>query len=141
MSAAPPTARASAASASNTVDGPSATRTTAPSATTAALLAGATLECHPVFEAGTLSAALDLFEERTGFIAARGLPIERFRFQGGFARNLDYYTGFIFEVTDASGGPALVGGGRYDGMLQQLGSPEPVPAIGCAFWLARCAKV
>ncbi len=42
--------------------------------------------------ATTPSAALDLFEERTGFIAARGLPIERFRFQGGFARNLDYYT-------------------------------------------------
>ena len=88
-----------------------------------------------------LNAALALFEERTGFMAARGLPLETLRFTGGFARNLDYYTGFIFEVTDASGGPNLVGGGRYDGMLQQLGSPEPVPAIGCAFWLSRCAKV
>lgn len=88
-----------------------------------------------------LDAALSLFEERTGFMAARGLPLENLNFSGGFARNLDYYTGFIFEVKGASGGPVLVGGGRYDGMLQQLGSPEPVPAIGCAFWLARCAGV
>ena len=87
-----------------------------------------------------LDAALALFEERTGFMAARGLPVERFRFSGGFARNLDYYTGFIFEVTGARGGPTLVGGGRYDGLLQQLGSPVPLPAVGCAFWLSRCAE-
>jgi ATP phosphoribosyltransferase regulatory subunit len=89
-----------------------------------------------------LAAALDLFEERTGFIAARGLPIERFRFQGSFARNLDYYTGFIFEVTqgDAWGdGPTLVGGGRYDGLLGHLGSPAPLPAVGCTFWIERVA--
>ena len=85
-----------------------------------------------------LDAALDLFEERTGFMAARGLTVERFRFSGGFARNLDYYTGFIFEGTapDAPKLP-LVGGGRYDGLLQHLGSPVPVPAVGCAVWLSR----
>ena len=90
-----------------------------------------------------LAAALTLFEERTGFMAARGLPVERFVFAGGFARNLDYYTGFIFEVTpEQEGGrrPVLVGGGRYDGMLQHLGSASPLPAVGCAFWLARCAE-
>jgi ATP phosphoribosyltransferase regulatory subunit len=85
-----------------------------------------------------LEAALALFEERTGFMAARGLPVERFAFSGGFARNLDYYTGFIFEVTAAgSPGLPLVGGGRYDGLLQHLGSPIPVPAVGCAVWLSR----
>jgi ATP phosphoribosyltransferase regulatory subunit len=95
-----------------------------------------------VAEAGlrhdALSAALDLFEERTGFIAARGLPIDRFRFQGGFARNLDYYTGFIFEVNEGDG-PMLVGGGRYDGLLGHLGSPTPLPAVGCTFWVERVA--
>ena len=84
-----------------------------------------------------LAAALDLFEERTGFMAARGLDVERFRFSGGFARNLDYYTGFIFEVTRAGASAALVGGGRYDGLLQHLGSPAAVPAVGCAVWLSR----
>jgi ATP phosphoribosyltransferase regulatory subunit len=84
-----------------------------------------------------LDEALALFEERTGFMAARGLAVERFGFSGGFARNLDYYTGFIFEVTATRGGPPLVGGGRYDGLLQHLGSPVPVPAVGCAVWLSR----
>ncbi|HEX8417857.1 MAG TPA: ATP phosphoribosyltransferase regulatory subunit, partial [Methylobacterium sp.] len=88
-----------------------------------------------------LDEALTLFEERTGFMAARGLTIERFRFSGGFARNLDYYTGFIFEVTgSASAAPVLAGGGRYDGLLQHLGSPVPVPAVGCAIWLSRVAS-
>ncbi len=86
-----------------------------------------------------LEAALALFEERTGFMAARGLPVERFAFSGGFARNLDYYTGFIFEVTPPGGGAPLVGGGRYDGLLRHLGSPVPVPAVGCAVWLSRVA--
>ncbi|CAA2101152.1 ATP phosphoribosyltransferase regulatory subunit [Methylobacterium bullatum] len=84
-----------------------------------------------------LEAALSLFEERTGFMAARGLDVERFRFSGSFARNLDYYTGFIFEVTREHGAAPLVGGGRYDGLLQHLGSPTPIPAVGCAVWLSR----
>lgn len=91
-------------------------------------------------EAGLdLSPALDAFEERTGFMAARGLEIASFSFAAGFARNLDYYTGFIFELHDPARPEAkpLVGGGRYDRLLQHLGSPEPVPAVGCAFWLDR----
>ncbi|KQP16831.1 ATP phosphoribosyltransferase regulatory subunit [Methylobacterium sp. Leaf93] len=84
-----------------------------------------------------LEAALSLFEERTGFMAAHGLDVERFRFSGSFARNLDYYTGFIFEVTREHGAAPLVGGGRYDGLLQHLGSPTPIPAVGCAVWLSR----
>ncbi|GJD88753.1 ATP phosphoribosyltransferase regulatory subunit [Methylobacterium hispanicum] len=86
---------------------------------------------------GALEAALDLFEERNGFIAARGLALDAFRFSGGFARNLDYYTGFIFEVTGGAGTPVLVGGGRYDGLLTHLGAPEPQPAVGCTFWVDR----
>lgn len=83
-----------------------------------------------------LDAALDLFEERNGFIAARGLRLDAFRFAGGFARNLDYYTGFIFEVT-APEGSVLVGGGRYDGLLTHLGSAVALPAVGCTFWVER----
>ncbi len=83
-----------------------------------------------------LEAALALFEERNGFIAARGLPLERFVFTGSFARNLDYYTGFIFEVGQ-DGEKPVVGGGRYDGLLQHLGSRDALPAVGCSFWLER----
>ncbi|MGY2048675.1 ATP phosphoribosyltransferase regulatory subunit [Methylobacterium sp. JK268] len=92
-------------------------------------------------DAPALAEAIALFEERNGFIAASGLPLDRFTFTGRFARNLDYYTGFIFEIVEAEGGRPVVGGGRYDGLLQHLGSPAPVPAVGCSFWLDRLAPL
>ena len=33
----------------------------------------------------------------------------------------------------------LVGGGRYDGLLSRLGSPQPIPAVGLAVWIERLA--
>jgi ATP phosphoribosyltransferase regulatory subunit len=91
-------------------------------------------------EAGLdLGPALDEFEQRTGFMAVRGLDVGSFAFTAAFARNLDYYTGFIFEVQDPrrADGKPVVGGGRYDRLLQHLGAPEPIPAVGCSFWLDR----
>ena len=85
-----------------------------------------------------LDRALDAFETRIGFMAARGLDVTAFAFAADFARNLDYYTGFIFEVHDPRRpGQPVVGGGRYDGLLQHLGADAPIPAVGCAFWLDR----
>src|SRR5215207_16818 len=83
--------------------------------------------------------ALSLFEERTGFMAARGLDVGSFSFAATFASNLDYYTGFIFEVQDPrrSDGKPVVGGGRYDRLLEHLGAEAPIPAVGCSFWLDR----
>jgi histidyl-tRNA synthetase len=48
-------------------------------------------------------------------------------------RGLDYYTGTVFEVR-ATGGDlgaqnTLVGGGRYDRLVRELGGPQ-VPAVG-----------
>jgi ATP phosphoribosyltransferase regulatory subunit len=86
-----------------------------------------------------VGAAVDALEERTGFMAARGLDVGAFSFAASFARNLDYYTGFIFEVqsSDRADGKPVVGGGRYDRLLQHLGASVPVPAVGCSFWLDR----
>jgi ATP phosphoribosyltransferase regulatory subunit len=91
-------------------------------------------------EAGLdLDSALSAFEERTGFMAARGLDVDAFSFAATFVRNLDYYTGFIFEVQDSrrSDGKPIVGGGRYDRLLEHLGAQAPIPAVGCSFWLDR----
>jgi ATP phosphoribosyltransferase regulatory subunit len=86
-----------------------------------------------------MTAALNAFEERTGFMAARGLDVGAFSFAATFARNLDYYTGFIFEVQDPNrrDGKPIVGGGRYDRLLKHLGADAPIPAVGCSFWLDR----
>ncbi len=89
---------------------------------------------------GALGPALDLFEGRTGFLAAQGIDLRRVRFSTAFGRGFDYYTGFVFELTDpARTGDPLVAGGRYDGLLTRLGAAEPTPAVGFAVWIERLA--
>jgi ATP phosphoribosyltransferase regulatory subunit len=56
-------------------------------------------------------------------------------FDFGLARDLDYYTGAVFEVYDAALGTPLGGGGRYDDLLGQFG--RPLPAVGFAINLDR----
>jgi len=53
-------------------------------------------------------------------------------------RGLDYYTRTTFEVTtDYLGAQnAVVGGGRYDGLIQDLGGPD-IPGIGFAIGFER----
>jgi ATP phosphoribosyltransferase regulatory subunit len=90
-----------------------------------------------------LDAALDLFESRTGFLAARGVDIGRIRFSTAFGRGLDYYTGFVFELDDPAGRAEgqLVAGGRYDGLLTRLGSARATAAVGFAVWIERLAAL
>ncbi|MGL4443178.1 MAG: ATP phosphoribosyltransferase regulatory subunit, partial [Alsobacter sp.] len=89
-----------------------------------------------------LAAVLDAFDARTGFIAARGVDVTTLSFSAAFGRNLDYYTGAVFEIRDARRpeAPPLVGGGRYDRLLQTLGAERAVPAVGCSIWLERLAE-
>jgi ATP phosphoribosyltransferase regulatory subunit len=85
-----------------------------------------------------LGPALDLFESRNGFLAARDIDLKRVRFSTAFGRGFDYYTGFVFELTDPSRtGDPLVAGGRYDGLLTRLGAAEPTAAVGFAVWIER----
>jgi ATP phosphoribosyltransferase regulatory subunit len=88
--------------------------------------------------ASELAPALDLFESRNGFLAARDIDLKRIKFSTAFGRGFDYYTGFVFELTDPSRtGDPLVAGGRYDGLLTRLGSAEPIAAVGFAVWIER----
>jgi ATP phosphoribosyltransferase regulatory subunit len=80
----------------------------------------------------SLDQALDLFETRTGFLAARGVEVRAIKFSTAFGRGFDYYTGFVFELHDQRGTNALVAGGRYDGLLTRLGARAPIPAVGFA---------
>ncbi len=86
-----------------------------------------------------LTAALDAFDARLGFIAARGLDVASLVFAANFGRNLDYYTGFVFEAHRPDGEPGrpVVGGGRYDGLLRRLGAAGDIPAVGAAIWCDR----
>jgi ATP phosphoribosyltransferase regulatory subunit len=90
--------------------------------------------------AGELGPALDLLESRNGFLAARDIDLKRVQFSTAFGRGFDYYTGFVFELTDPSRtGDPLVAGGRYDGLLGRLGSAEPIAAVGFSVWVERRA--
>ncbi len=63
-----------------------------------------------------------------------------YRVDGSLVRGLDYYTRTLFEVLgkgDALGAQnALLGGGRYDQMVESLGGSD-TPAIGFAMGLER----
>jgi len=84
-----------------------------------------------------LSAALDCLDARAGFIAARGLPLDDMFFSASFARQLDYYSGFVFEARRRGSDTPVIGGGRYDRLLKTLGASDDIPAVGAAIWVER----
>jgi ATP phosphoribosyltransferase regulatory subunit len=89
-----------------------------------------------------ISAAIDQFESRVGFMAARGIDTHKTRFSTSFGRGLDYYTGFEFELhAKGNGVEPLVAGGRYDGLMTQLGSATPIPAVGFSVWIETLTQL
>jgi histidyl-tRNA synthetase len=60
----------------------------------------------------------------------------RYELDPTLVRGLDYYTRTTFEFTPASLGLAVGGGGRYDGLVEQLGGP-PTPGIGFGAGIER----
>ena len=56
-------------------------------------------------------------------------------FSASFGRQLEYYTGMVFKIDIKSKSKtiSLCAGGRYDGLIFDLGSKKQVPAVGAAF--------
>ena len=54
----------------------------------------------------------------------------------GLVRGLDYYTKTVFEFIDNNSGLAVSAGGRYDGLIEELGG-KPTPAVGFASGIER----
>jgi len=75
------------------------------------------------------------FAALRGSLEAMGIAYE---VNPRLVRGLDYYSRTVFEwVTDALGAQdAVCSGGRYDGLIAQLGG-EPTPAIGFALGVER----
>jgi len=89
-----------------------------------------------------LASAIDQFESRVGFMAARGIDVKQTRFSTAFGRGLDYYTGFEFELHHrGNGAEPLVAGGRYDRLMTQLGSAAPIPAVGFSVWVDALNRI
>jgi len=87
--------------------------------------------------------ALDAFLRRLDHLEAAGVDVGGAAFAAEFGRNLEYYTGFVFEVLsprfDALS--PIAGGGRYDGLLADVGAPAAVPAVGSSIHTERLLAV
>src|SRR5256885_4300175 len=70
------------------------------------------------------------FAEVRALLDAVGVP---YKLNNRLVRDLDYYTRTAFEFTHSALGAqnAILGGGRYDGLSEQLGGPA-APGIGFA---------
>jgi len=75
------------------------------------------------------------FDEVRALLEAAGIA---FTIDPTLVRGLDYYTRTIFSfVCDELGAQSEIGGGgRYDGLIEQLGGP-PTPAVGWAAGIER----
>jgi len=85
-----------------------------------------------------LDGALAILKKRHDALAANGLVLKDATFAAAFGRELEYYTGFVFEIHHGS--RKVAGGGRYDGLMEQLGATAPITAVGGAIWPGRLAQ-
>jgi ATP phosphoribosyltransferase regulatory subunit len=58
-------------------------------------------------------------------------------FDFSLTRNIDYYTGVVFEASIPNLGVPLGGGGRYDNLFERFGRVQ-VPATGFALGVEKC---
>jgi len=75
------------------------------------------------------------FAEVRSLLDAAGVP---YQVDSTLVRGLDYYTRTVFEFTSAALGAqsGVGGGGRYDGLVEELGGP-PTPGMGWAAGVER----
>ncbi|HEX3016168.1 MAG TPA: histidine--tRNA ligase [Desulfobacteria bacterium] len=75
------------------------------------------------------------FEQVKSYLDRAGI---RYKVDERLVRGLDYYTKTAFEimVDEIGAQSAICGGGRYDGLIEQLGGPA-VPGIGFALGMER----
>ena len=86
-----------------------------------------------------LTHALAAFDRRLALLQSAGVDIKDAAFSAEFGRNLEYYTGFVFEIIAPELGvkSPLAGGGRYDNLLADVGAPCSVPAVGSCIHIER----
>ena len=71
----------------------------------------------------------DIFKELKSIQNLKKLKQE-VNFITNFGRDIEYYTGIVFEVF--SGKKEIARGGRYDDLLKSLGAAKKIPAVGAA---------
>lgn len=77
------------------------------------------------------------FENVKQTLTSAGINYE---IDSGIVRGLDYYTKTVFEFIDGNSGLTVLGGGRYDGLVQEFGG-QPTPAVGFATGVERLMEM
>ncbi|HJN92971.1 MAG TPA: histidine--tRNA ligase, partial [Dehalococcoidia bacterium] len=77
------------------------------------------------------------YEAVKGHLTDLQIPFEE---HPSLVRGLDYYTHTVFEIVPAQAGSqvTVLAGGRYDGLIEQLGGPS-IPGIGFGMGVERMA--
>jgi len=90
-----------------------------------------------------LGPALDAFRRRLDLLESAGVATSGATFSAEFGRELEYYTGFVFEIRVAKLGPKspIAGGGRYDSLVADVGASAAVPAVGSSIHTERLLAV
>ena len=90
---------------------------------------GASIDLGPTLY--VLSRRFDLLEES-------GVNVDAATFATEFGRDLEYYSGLVFQIEVGGDKTSpIAGGGRYDGLLRSVGARAEVPAVGSAIHTER----
>ena len=97
------------------------------------------VDSAPTIDEFLTAEAADFFGKVTAGLDAAGIAWER---APRLVRGLDYYRHTSFEfITDRLGAQGtVIGGGRYDGLIETLGGPH-TPAVGWAAGIERLAMM
>lgn len=96
---------------------------------------------EPFDEIEELLGQLEALTELKGLVKFGQSIGLKMKFDLSMVRGLDYYTGTIFEcVVESYGGGTLMGGGRYDGLVESL-IGQKLPAVGISFGVDRIGEV
>lgn len=87
--------------------------------------------------------ASEALARRCVLLSEYGVDPSELNYSAEFGRNLEYYTGHVFqiEVQHKDRTKQIVGGGRYDRLLSDIGASESVPAVGFAIHSERLVGV
>ena len=77
------------------------------------------------------------FENVKAMLTKLGVDYE---IDAGIVRGLDYYTRTVFEFVSEDDGLTVLGGGRYDGLVKEVGGQD-TPAVGFAMGVERLLEV
>jgi histidyl-tRNA synthetase len=89
----------------------------------------------PAFADYLCDECADHFTKLRGYLESVAIPYE---IDPSLVRGLDYYTRTVFEVQppEEGGQSSIGGGGRYDGLIEELGG-RPTPGIGFGTGIER----